>query len=49
MGKKVVCINISRRQNEINVALTKAAGLEDKITIPGEMSFFETGGNDQPT
>ena len=40
---KVVCINIAKKQNVLNAALNKAAGLEAKITIPGEKSFFDTG------
>ncbi|CAN0442383.1 unnamed protein product, partial [Laminaria digitata] len=43
LGCKVVCINIAKRENGINVALTNAAGLEDKISVPGEKSFFDTG------
>lgn len=40
---QVVCINISKRENGINEALTKAAGLDDKVSIPGPKSFFDTG------
>ena len=40
---KVVCINVAKRENSVNSALTKAAGLEDKVVIPGEKSFFDTG------
>ncbi|CAN0010023.1 unnamed protein product, partial [Laminaria digitata] len=40
---KVICINISKRQNDKNISLNKAAGLEGKISVPGEKSFFETG------
>ncbi|CAN0358888.1 unnamed protein product [Ectocarpus sp. 6 AP-2014] len=43
LGCKVVCINVSKRENETNVAMTKEAGLEDKVIVPGEKSFFETG------
>eukprot|EP00903_Cladosiphon_okamuranus_P013609 g12674.t1 len=43
LGCKVVCINVASRENEINAALSKDAGLEDKVIIPGEKSFFETG------
>ncbi|CAM9342480.1 unnamed protein product, partial [Hapterophycus canaliculatus] len=43
LGCKVVCINVAARENGVNAALTKAAGLEDKVIIPGEKSFFETG------
>ena len=39
----MVCINVAKRENGINVALTKAAGLEGNIVIPGERSFFDTG------
>lgn len=39
----MICINISKRQNDLNNSLTKAAGLEGKISIPGERSFFDTG------
>ena len=31
------------RQNEKNRSLNKAAGVEGKISIPGEKSFFDTG------
>ncbi|CAM9665166.1 unnamed protein product, partial [Ectocarpus sp. 12 AP-2014] len=40
---KVVCINVASRENEINTAITKDAGLQDKVIVPGEKSFFETG------
>ncbi|CAM9322755.1 unnamed protein product, partial [Scytosiphon promiscuus] len=43
LGCKVVCINVAARENGVNTALTKAAGLEDKVIIPGEKSFFDTG------
>ncbi|CAM9539498.1 unnamed protein product [Pylaiella littoralis] len=43
LGCKVVCINVAARENGVNAALTKAAGLEEKVIIPGEKSFFETG------
>lgn len=43
MAKKVVCIDIAKRQNAMNIALTRAAGLSDKVSVPGERSFFETG------
>ncbi|CAM9665097.1 unnamed protein product, partial [Ectocarpus sp. 12 AP-2014] len=39
----VVCINVASRENGVNAALNKAAGLEDMVIIPGEKSFFETG------
>ena len=39
----MVCINIAKRENGINAALTKVAGLEEKVIIPGEKSFFDTG------
>lgn len=39
----MICINIIKKENCVNAALTKAAGLEDKITIPGEKSCFDTG------
>ena len=35
--------NISKRQNDKNIALNKEAGLEAKISVPGEKSFFDTG------
>lgn len=34
---------MSTRENGVNDALTKAAGLSDKVSTPGEKSFFETG------
>ena len=40
---KVICINISKRQNDKNISLNKAAGLEGKVSVPGEKSFFDTG------
>ncbi|CAN0339536.1 unnamed protein product, partial [Ectocarpus sp. 13 AM-2016] len=40
---QVVCINVASRENEINTAITKDAGLQDKVIVPGEKSFFETG------
>ena len=40
---QVICINISKRQNDLNNSLNKAAGLQGKISIPGEKSFFDTG------
>ena len=43
----MVCINVAKRENGVNAALTKAAGLEDKVIIPGEKSFFETGMPDE--
>lgn len=42
-GCKVICIEISKKENDFNASLTKTAGLEDKVIIPGEKSFFETG------
>ncbi|CAM9353219.1 unnamed protein product, partial [Laminaria digitata] len=42
-GCDVICINISKRQNDLNISLNKAAGLEGKISVPGEKSFFDTG------
>lgn len=40
---KVVCIDVSREENAVNRELSAAAGLTDKIIIPGERSYFETG------
>ena len=40
---KVICIDVGKRENELNASLTKDSGLEDRITIPGETSYFETG------
>eukprot|EP00904_Undaria_pinnatifida_P006109 jgi/Undpi1/2628/HiC_scaffold_13.g06007.m1 len=42
-GCDVICINISKRQNDKNISLNKAAGLEGKVSVPGEKSFFDTG------
>lgn len=42
-GCRVVCINVAKRENAVNDDLTKTAGLSDKVIIPGEKSFFETG------
>ena len=39
----MVCINIAKKQNVLNAAMNKAAGLDDKISVPGEKSFFDTG------
>lgn len=39
---QVICINAAARENEDNRKLSKEAGLEDKIIIPGERSFFNT-------
>ncbi|CAN0377295.1 unnamed protein product, partial [Hapterophycus canaliculatus] len=38
----VVCIDISQGFNTNNAELSAAAGLSDKIIIPGERSFFDT-------
>ena len=43
MFLKVICIGLCKQENDYNAAMTKAAGLEDKVIIPGEKSFFETG------
>eukprot|EP00752_Nemacystus_decipiens_P001516 g1487.t1 len=43
LGCKVVCINVASRENAVNADMTKAAGLQDKVIVPGETSFFETG------
>ena len=40
---KVICISLCKHENDYNASMTKAAGLEDKVTIPGEKSYFETG------
>ncbi|CAN0361205.1 unnamed protein product, partial [Ectocarpus sp. 12 AP-2014] len=41
-GCNVVCIDISRGFNTVNAKLSAAAGLSDKIIIPGERSYFDT-------
>ena len=40
---KVICIGLCKQENDFNASLTKTAGLEDKVIIPGEKSFFDTG------
>lgn len=40
---KVICIGLCKQENNFNASLTKTAGLEDKVIIPGEKSYFETG------
>lgn len=40
---KVICIGISKQENDFNASLTKTAGLQENVIIPGEKSFFETG------
>ena len=40
---KVICISLCKYENDYNAIMTKAAGLEDMVTIPGEKSYFETG------
>lgn len=42
-GATVTCIDISRKENAVNREMTQAAGLADKLILPGEKSFFETG------
>eukprot|EP00611_Tribonema_gayanum_P004921 TRINITY_DN14142_c0_g1_i1.p1 TRINITY_DN14142_c0_g1~~TRINITY_DN14142_c0_g1_i1.p1 ORF type:complete len:293 (-),score=98.20 TRINITY_DN14142_c0_g1_i1:392-1270(-) len=42
-GCTVTCIDISCKENEVNRSTTAAEGLADKVLIPGEKSFFETG------
>jgi cyclopropane fatty-acyl-phospholipid synthase-like methyltransferase len=42
-GCTVTCIDISRKENAVNREVTAASGLADKVLIPGEKSFFETG------
>lgn len=40
---QVVCVNISRKENQRAAELNKAQDLEDKVTIPREMSYMNTG------
>ncbi|CAM9268819.1 unnamed protein product [Chrysoparadoxa australica] len=42
-GCTVTCIDISTRENAVNREMSQAAGLGEKIIIPGDKSFFETG------
>jgi cyclopropane fatty-acyl-phospholipid synthase-like methyltransferase len=42
-GCTVTCIEISKKENEVCVAENKATGLEDKVLVPGDLSYFETG------
>ncbi|CAM9550018.1 unnamed protein product [Ascophyllum nodosum] len=42
-GCKVVCIDMCSEHNTINATRTAQEGLQDKIIIPGERSYFETG------
>lgn len=41
-GCQVVCIELSKKENQVNVARNKEQGLEDAIIVPGELSFCET-------
>lgn len=41
-GCKVVCIELSEKENKINVERNKAAGLQDMVIVPGELSFDDT-------
>lgn len=42
-GATVVCIDLSKLENQRNVEKNKAAGLEHLVLVPGERSFSETG------
>ena len=41
-GCKVVCIELSKKENELNVQRNKEQGLEDMVIVPGELSFDDT-------
>jgi len=46
MAKKfncqVVCIDLSAKENAVNIARNKELGMEDQIIVPGELSFDDT-------
>lgn len=41
-GCKVVCIDLSKKENDVNIQRNKEQGLEDVIIVPGELSFDDT-------
>jgi cyclopropane fatty-acyl-phospholipid synthase-like methyltransferase len=41
-GCKVVCIELSKKENELNVQRNKEQGLEEMVIVPGELSFDDT-------
>ena len=41
-GCKVVCIDLSKKENEVNIQRNKEQGLEDQILVPGQLSFDDT-------
>eukprot|EP00286_Rhodomonas_abbreviata_P011200 CAMPEP_0181330606 /NCGR_PEP_ID=MMETSP1101-20121128/23995_1 /TAXON_ID=46948 /ORGANISM="Rhodomonas abbreviata, Strain Caron Lab Isolate" /LENGTH=327 /DNA_ID=CAMNT_0023439885 /DNA_START=17 /DNA_END=1001 /DNA_ORIENTATION=- len=41
-GCKVVCIELSKRENEVNIQRNQEEKLEDQILVPGELSFDDT-------
>uniref|UniRef100_A0A7S0EM08 phosphoethanolamine N-methyltransferase n=1 Tax=Hanusia phi TaxID=3032 RepID=A0A7S0EM08_9CRYP len=41
-GCKVVCVELSKRENEINLQRNIELKMQDKIIIPGELSFLDT-------
>jgi len=38
----VLCVEVSKKENEFNRKKTAEAGLQDKVQIPKELSFFDT-------
>jgi len=41
-GCQVVCIELSKKENEMNVQRNKEQGMEELIIVPGELSFDDT-------
>jgi len=39
---QVVCIELSKKENEINAQRNMEQGLEDQVIVPGELSFDDT-------
>lgn len=42
-GCEVVCIDLSEKENAVNIARSKAQKLDHLVTVPGQKSFTETG------
>ena len=38
----MVCIELSKKENEMNVQRNKEQGMEELIIVPGELSFDDT-------
>mmetsp|Transcript_34464 Transcript_34464/g.67420 ORF Transcript_34464/g.67420 Transcript_34464/m.67420 type:complete len:289 (+) Transcript_34464:64-930(+) len=41
-GCTVLCVEVSKKENDFNRKRTAEAGLQDKVMIPKELSFFDT-------